>query len=330
MVNNKELILITTYCPTKEKKEILLEMLKSIQPIRVDYDVIVASHTTLDSWFFEYFDYFYFDKNNEILTDIEYRQNGWFQPFDNYVIWSSYMTKGNTISAIWNMLIPSISIAKSHGYQKIHIIEYDSIVKSDYELKENSKLLDNYSYVIYGNETTHKLVGAYMCFNINGMVEEWKSINNNVFEKQYFGKYPKVPENMMFDLIESQTSFFKKDYNVLEKNGIILNRVIGNPVNWNVPFYDGKTNKLKFLSKNNTNQIYDIKIIINDKFFNLGIIKLNTWKIVDLLDNFDNAKNLIVFKNDVKILELNFEDISFRDKFKHYNSALTNESLLKK
>ena len=104
---NKDLILITAYCPNKEKKEILFDFLKQLQKFRDKYDILVSSHTPLDTHFFDYFDYFYYDKNNVILTDIEYRQNGWFSPFDDYVIWSTYLGGGNTIKAILDLIIPS-------------------------------------------------------------------------------------------------------------------------------------------------------------------------------------------------------------------------------
>jgi hypothetical protein len=54
---NKELILITTYCPNKEKKEILFDFLKQLQKFRDKYDILVSSHTPLDTHFFDYFDY---------------------------------------------------------------------------------------------------------------------------------------------------------------------------------------------------------------------------------------------------------------------------------
>jgi hypothetical protein len=85
---NKELILIPSYCPDKKRKEIFFAFLKQLQNFRDKYDILVASHTPLDTHFFDYFDYFYYDKNNVILTNIEYRQNGFFCPFDNYVILS--------------------------------------------------------------------------------------------------------------------------------------------------------------------------------------------------------------------------------------------------
>ena len=36
---------------------------------------------------------------------------------------------------------------------------------------------------------------------------------------------------------------------------------------------------------NKTNEDYDIKIIVNEKLCNVGIMKPTSWKIIDLLDN---------------------------------------------
>lgn len=325
----KELILITTYCPTTEKKETLINLLKSIQKFRDEYDILVASHTPLDKFIFEYFDYYYYDKNNELLSDIEYLQNGWFSPKDNYVIWSSYITKGNTMKAIWDMLIPSLSIAKNLNYVKVHLIEYDSIVMDDKEFKDNSKLLNEYDYIIYSGQTTHKLIGAFQSFNLDGIIDEWKSSNINYYDF-FVEKYPKVPENILFNLISEQRKFLCKNKEILKENGVFINKISGNVEDWNVPYYEKSENSLKFLSRNVTSSDYHIKLIINDRFIDVGVIKPKHWKIIDLVYDFDNAELLTVFKDDVKILKIDFRDSRFRSQFKHYNSVLDNTSLLKK
>jgi len=325
-MKNKELILILSYCPTKEKKEVLFEFLKSLQKFRDEYDILVASHTALDSWFFEYFDYFYFDKNNVLLTDIEYRQNAWFSPWDDYVIWSSYIEVGNTLGAIWDMLIPSLAIAKNLKFKKIHYFEYDSCLENNSELIENSKLLDKYDYVIYGNENTHKLVGALLSFNTDKIINEWYESDKIVLKNLFYEKYPKVPENIIFDLIEEQRTYVKKDVDHLKYNGVIINKTRGNPFDWNIPFYDENEQKLKFLSRNTSNKEYEIKIIVNDEINNLGKTKPNTWKIIDLIE-FDKVQNLVVLKNNNKLLELNFNSDDYKKRFIKYNSVLTNESL---
>lgn len=325
-MKKKELILVTTYCPTKEKKETLLKLLKSLEKYRDKYSILVTSHTTIDSFFFNYFDYFYYDKNNEILTDIEYRQNGWFIPFKDYVIWSSYINIGNSLKAIWDLLIPSISIAKSCNYEKIHHIEYDSEIIDDFELIENSKLLDDYDYIIYNSENTHKLVGAFFSFKTNSVIDEHLINTPSTYEKLFFDSYPKVPENVFFELIKNQRKYYSKDFNLLINNGIILNKV-NSPISWNVPFYDEKDKKLKFISHNKSNIDFEIKVIIDGRLCNIGLVKCNHWKIIELDNNFINVKNLVVFKDNIKILEIDFTVKGYKERFIKYNSVLNLKSL---
>jgi hypothetical protein len=261
-----------------------------------------------------------------MLTDIEYRQNGWFTPFENYVIWSNYITQGNTLKAIWDMIIPSISIAKSLNYEKIHCIEYDSEVISDDELKDNSKLLETYDYVIYSNENTHKLVGAFFSFKTNSIINEHMLCNDKVYERLFFGKYPKAPENIFFNLIEEQRTYLRKKYDSLLNNGIILNKIC-TPITWNVPFYDPKDNRLKFVSNNLSDNTFDIKIIVDGILHNLGVVKPNHWRIINIEKDFKTINRMVVLNNDFKILEIDFSPVGFKEKFIHYNSALTGASL---
>lgn len=326
-MKKKDLILITAYCPTKEKKDTLLGLLKSLEKYREQYSILVASHTPLDSLFFEYFDYFYFDKNNIILKDIEYVQNGWFSPFNNYVIWSSYIEIGSTLKAIWDLVIPSISISKSLNYDIIHYIEYDSEVINDTELIENTKLLDEYDYIIYNSVNTHKLIGSFFSFKNKNIIKEHLICDNNVYNELLVNQYPKVPENVFFKLIEEQRTYYRKDFNSLDSKGIKLNKIRGNPVSWDVPFFDPKDNKLKFLSRNNTNEIYEIKVILDGTLYNLGNINVDCWKIIDLTENFNSVKKLTVIKNSHVVLEIDFTLDNFKSKFIRYNSALDNSSI---
>jgi len=327
---SKELILIVAYCPNKERKEILFDFLKQLQMFRCSYDILVASHTPLDVNFFEYFDYFYYDKNNIILTDIEYRQNGWFSPFDDYVIWSSYLGIGNTIKAILDLLVPSIALAKNLKYEKIHFFEYDTKISDDKELVENSELLDEYDYVIYNGESTHTIAGGFLSFKTDFVVDEWKENNEKTLMDSYFGVYPKAPEGILYNQIKKQRKFIEKNYYNLKINGIEVNTVHQNYSNWNVPFFDPNDLKLKFVSYNKTNEDYNIKIIVNETLYNVGIVEPTSWKIINLLDNFYDVEHIIVLKNNEKIFDLKFQDLEFKNKFKYYNSALDNSSLLLK
>ena len=327
---SKELILIVAYCPNKERKEILFDFLKQLQMFRCSYDILVASHTPLDVNFFEYFDYFYYDKNNVILTDIEYRQNGWFSPFDDYVIWSSYLGSGNTIKAILDLLVPSIALAKNLKYKKIHYFEYDTKINNNKELVENSELLNEYDYVIYNGEGTHIIAGGFLSFKTDFVVDEWKENNEKTLMDSYFGVYPKAPEGILYNQIKKQRKFIEKNYYNLKINGIEVNTVHQNYSNWNVPFFDPNDLKLKFVSYNKTNEDCNIKIIVNETLYNVGIVEPTSWKIINLLDDFYDVEHIIVLKNNEKILDLKFKDLEFKNKFRYYNSALDNSSLLLK
>lgn len=128
---DKELMLVTSYCDTTEKKEILLECLKSLQPFRNDYSIFLTSHLPLDNFFYDYIDYFYYDKNNYLITDPKISDDSdWFSLNQNFTIFSTYTSKGNTLGSIWSMFIPSIQVVKSLGYKKIHYLEYDSVINN--------------------------------------------------------------------------------------------------------------------------------------------------------------------------------------------------------
>jgi len=317
----KDLILITSYCPDSEKKEMLFEFLKSLQKFRNEYDIFLSSHLPIDNFYFNYVDYFYYDKNNTILDDIEYRQNSWFSPENNYIIWSSYTHIGNTISAIWDMIIPSISMAKSLNYRKIHYVEYDSLVTDLKEIKENSDLLEDNDYVIYSNPNGLKMIGALMSFRVDGIIKEWEKKDEEEFKKLYIGKYPKFPENIMFNLIEGQRKYVKKDINNVTKNGLTISRINTNREYWNVPFFDPNDSKLKFLSRNMSNKEFNVKIFVNDNFINIGNVKPNSWKIVDILNNFYDTKKILVLVDNIKTLELNFKDEKDKNVFITFNSV---------
>lgn len=325
----KELILILSYCPTKEKKETLLELLKDLQSHRNSYSILLASHTALDPMFMEYVDHYFFELKNNVLTDIEYRQNSWFAPKDDYVIWSSYTEIGNTLGPIWDMLVPSISIAKSFGYKKIHYFEYDTRITNISELKDNSELLNTSDYVIYGTESSHKLYGSFLSFNVDRIIDEWKLPGESILPQLFFGKYPKVPENVIYDLIASQRTYIKKSHENLSEKGIHLGLKRGGKVIWEVPFYEPSTDRLMFISYNINSENYSTKIIINDnQMFSIEPLMDNHWQILELSKKIDDVETLKVFRNDIKYLDLDFRIPEYLDKFKYYNSVLDNKSLL--
>lgn len=317
----KELIIITSYCNTKEKKDVLLHFLKSLQNFRNEFSVLLTSHIPLDSFYYDYIDYFYYDKNNLILNSPSYNYNSWFGPKDNYIINSSYVELGNTHATILSMLIPSIKVAEGLGYKKLHYFEYDSYVHKIDELKDNSRILNDYDFVVYGTKNNHLMNGSIYSFRTDRVIDLYKKYDIEQIKSLYKNK-PTIPENITFDLINTQRKCVVKNYEDLNKNGIEVSKVRGNKFYWDVPYYDTETGELLFISHNNNNEeTHDVKIIVNeDKIFNIKGLIPSEWRIIKLLDNFYDVQSLIVLRNNNKILDLKFDDET-RDEFMRYNKS---------
>ena len=78
----KDLICITAHCPTEEKRKILSNLVRSLQPTRDQFDLLVVSHTPVTFDVQENVDWVIFDKDNELLTDWKYQNQPWFSPHD--------------------------------------------------------------------------------------------------------------------------------------------------------------------------------------------------------------------------------------------------------
>ena len=124
----KDLICITAHCPNAEKRKILLDLVLGLQPIRDDFDIMVVSHTPITFDVQEKVDWAIYDKDNELLTEWKYQNSPWFHPESKH-IQSIFFGAGNTYLPVHKQLITGYSLAKTFGYEKIHITEYDAHYK---------------------------------------------------------------------------------------------------------------------------------------------------------------------------------------------------------
>lgn len=313
----KDLILITSYCPKLEQKEMLLKLLQNLNNTRDRYDVMVTSHTILDGYFLEYCDYFYYDKSNPVLTDIEYRNHAFFDLQDGNIIWSNYTNIGNTHLTILRLIIPVINLIKSLNYKKIHFLEYDTKFYNTEELDENSELLNKFDCIIYENSLNKMMLGAFKSFNVDSMISLWENCDENKIKKVIENSYPKTPERITFKYIEKELNFYKKETETNKLKGMDVSLIYSSSYNWNVPFYQEIDNRLKFISWNNSDDSQTIKIIINDDKIIKFTLNSNHWRILDI-GNYDEIENVIIIKNNEIINRFNF-GIDYKEKFKKSN-----------
>lgn len=143
----KEIIYIVDYSNTLEKQINLLNLIKSID--REIYDVCISSHCILPEWIIELCDYYFYDKNNDLLYDPFLKEFRYYAN-DVFEIWyKSIQVKSTWILAILRLNLPTFTFLKSLGYKVVHKMEYDINIKNFNELKDNSILLENHDVVAY-------------------------------------------------------------------------------------------------------------------------------------------------------------------------------------
>ena len=148
----KDLILIGAHCPDDEREKLLNECIDSLQRCRNEYDILICSHTEIPSYISKKVDYVFYDKTNDLITDLKYLNQPWFSPIDGMTILSTYIGQNSTYLAVYRLVTAGLGFAKMFKYKKVHYIEYDTIMNDLSELYDNSKLLDECDNVVIQKE----------------------------------------------------------------------------------------------------------------------------------------------------------------------------------
>ena len=112
----KDLIIISSFCNTKEKENTLRNLVNQINNQKDNFDLMIVSHTVVPDDISDKCDLVFYDKKNELLFDWDLRCKPWFNPNNERQIMSIFTGFFNTHLAIWRMLILGNSIAKNIGY----------------------------------------------------------------------------------------------------------------------------------------------------------------------------------------------------------------------
>ena len=328
----KDIVIITAFCDTKEKEDVLRNLIFDFESHRSFFDLMIVSHLPIPYDIVQKVDFAFYDSKNELLYDTKYRSTPWFNPGDERAILSCYTGNFNTHLAIWRMIILGNSIAKNCGYTKVHHIEYDVRIKEFKELYENSLLLNDYhsvSYTKYASTVDPILFGTYQAYRLDTLHSEVLFLNENVIKRNIENSEHKSPEKMLFDLLNHTNNIKIKDKNLLDEGGnefgMSHNKISSGNTAWCLPFFDELTKKLGFVIWNmeENNKDIEVQVVYNDeKVFNFGVIPPKHWRLVDL-DDYDNSKKLIVILNNkirnIFDFELNreeFKKVSYRQEFR--------------
>jgi len=327
----KDLIMISSYCNTKEKEEVLRNLVSQISKQKDTFDIMIVSHTVVPDDISDKCDLVFYDKKNELLYDWDLRCKPWFNPGNTRQIMSIFTGFFNTHLAIWRMLILGNSLAKNIGYNKVHHIEYDTSIIDFTELIENSKLLNAYDCVTYTKtkDTVDSILfGSYQAYRLDTLHEDLLKLNEDELKNKIRNSEDKSPEKMLQDLLHDNKKSFVKHKSLLDDNGnnfgMTHTNLSTNHTAWCLPYHDRLTNKLGFVIWNmeEGNGSINVKLIYNDDIvFNFGDVLPQHWVMRDI-DDFNSAKKLVVTIND-KVRDVfdferdgeSFKQVSFREEF---------------
>lgn len=329
----KDLILVSSYCDTKEKEDILRNLINQIYQEN-NFDILLISHTVIPDDISHKCTLSLYDSKNELLTDWDLRSKPWFNPGDDREIQSIFTGDFNTHLAIWRMIILGNSIAKNLGYNKVHHIEYDSDIKDFTELYDNSNLLNEYDCVTYVKKIENVdsiLFGTYQAYRLDTLHEDLLILNEEEIKNKIRLEDIKSPEKMLYGLLHNGKKGLVKEKILLDTNNCFgLSHDINKGIAWCLPYYDKLTNELGFVIWNKNpnletepnNLKINVKLIYNDnQIFDCGDILKYHW-VIKKIDNFDNAKKLTVILNGKIRNEYDFikdgdmfKQVSFRKEF---------------
>ena len=270
-----DLIIITSYHPTLKQEDMLRNLVNNISNLNKEFDIMISSHSYVPKDICDKVDYVIYDKENKILTGDEYRATLWVSLTSNYKIFTQYVGNQNTMLAVWKLGISAFTLAKSLGYNKIHVIEYDTIVNSLDEFNENSKLLDEYDTIFYASEETYppfdikSISGMVQSFNLSSLIPIFQTYNEEQILDYYYKKGKNIPELLRhLAEIENENKIYYKPVHLLDTPQIKTALVHRSNNNWYVPYYDSNGDELRFLVRKNQPDTPNpkIELIVNNNY----------------------------------------------------------------
>jgi hypothetical protein len=306
----KDLILIGAHCPDDEREFLLNQFVDSIQTCRKDYDILICSHIDVPTYITKKVDYIFVDKNNELITDIEYLNQPWFSPFEGLTILSTYITNYSTYLAVYRLLILGLGFAKMFNYKKVHYIEYDTIMNDLSELYDNSTLLDEYDNVVIQKEQRNFEdnldwpIGNFMSFKTESINDIFTIYNREKLLNLLLDSPSKTNEKITNDIIhiDGNKVYVKNFDEVVLKDikfGLSHQTSKESMSYWAVPFYNTEKDILSLVVWNNRNENpINVKFIINDdRIVTFNNVEKFGWGLEDI-GNINDVHTILILVDD--------------------------------
>ena len=297
----KDLIAIFNYSPDARRKEILHSFLKEIQPLREKYDLLVVSHSTISDISMELLDFFYLDKNNELITDFSLTNKFWFRS-PEFEVNSSLVYPYSTHLAIYTLLYYVFNFAFHFNYNKIHFIEYDLKLKNIDLINQVNRDLDENDGVIFKGHNDWA-IGAYFASTLNGYNRETFKYDRESILNQLKESDNRMTERITPIIICKDRKISYRAYQDLngEEEYQLNDEHKNNTLKWAVPIVLENTNEVKFFIYNEPGDPCIIDLFVNNEHRQYNVERgVGVWNLSSI-GNIDEIREILVYVD--KILE---------------------------
>jgi len=301
----RDLMVITAYCPTEEQEKMLEKCIDSILGLK--YHVALISHTHVPIHIQKKCNYYFYDYYNDISHDDELLYFVRYVINEKTTIRSKYFIKEFYGFAIYRMFSIASQIAINYGYDNIHHIEYDCVLKNTNLIDEHNGILKEYDAVLYTDTGDQNgfILGAFKSFKVDKLPNLFKNYDKDKM-KDLMVNTPLMPlETFTKDIFLRETKPFFKNTNDIKSNNDFFQNESELRLKYFTPYYDNKDDKFYLFYKNMGKDVHSLRIYVNDnKVINCST-EPNWWVIKELCES-SKLKNLLILCDDKIIYNKKF------------------------
>lgn len=314
---NKDLITVFAYCPDFERKKILQDLLSSLQNKRDNYDIMVVSHSPISDLSVEMVDFFYYDRQNKLLTDFDLTNKFWFRA-EILTVNTSLIWPSSTHLAIYRLIYYTLNFSKFMGYNKTHFIEYD-IKMDDYKLIDevNSKL-DEYDTVMFQEDGW--VWGTYFAsnnhnFDASDFIYDEKKILNELNDVE--NRMTEYVTPKLFSIKDRTIFYYDVERIDSQKVCQKVDQHMNNEMKWCIPLALENEDELSFFVYNEKGHKAMIDVFVNDIHYPFKTPPDGMWTL-DIIGTLSQTNKMEIFVDKKLRNKIIFDD-SNRETFRKNN-----------
>ena len=208
-----DIVLVSAYCDSEEKIKLLHDLLCFLK--ENNKKIFLASHLYCDSYIQSFCDYYFFDKENELIYDKKYYGSIFHNNKDFYIS-TRNAGSANTTFPVLKSLFNGVNFCYNNGFDVVHYLEYDSKIKNINEIEDNFNLIkknNDISGVCYLENDT--MLGNYFCLNVKKIGLEKFVFNKKIILENIlkYGICEVIIKNEIFDktVIEKKSILIRND-----------------------------------------------------------------------------------------------------------------------